>query len=45
MNFNLYFLIDIFFILTIIDSNRNVNHVIQRIRSFHRNYRIFNFII
>ena len=45
MNFNIYFLIDVFFMLSIIDSNHNFDYVVQRFEFIHCDYRIFDFIM
>ena len=45
MNFNIYFFIDVSLILSIIDSNRNFDHIIQRFEFIYRDYHILNFIV
>ena len=45
MNFNIRFLIDVFFVLSIVYSNRNRYHIVQRFEFIHRDYRIFNSVV
>ena len=45
MNFNIYFFVDVFFILSIVDSNRNFDYIVQRFEFVYRDYHILNFVV
>ena len=45
MSFSICFFIDVFFILTNIDSYRNIYYVLKRIGFVYRDHRIFDFVM